>query len=78
MENYATATWKIVKTGVLIEAVLDVESTKGWLGACVVSVHTSKAAELEQKCYDEADRRAKEAGVRLERLTQITASHMSL
>ena len=75
MKNYAIATYKIVKMGVLAEAILEVDSSNGWLGACVVSAPVSRLGELEKMCYEEADRRAQQAGVRLERLTQISTSN---
>lgn len=64
----ATATYHIVKIGPVVEAVLDVESTSGWLGCCVITARdVSQIAEL---AYTEADRRATAAGHRLERLSQ--------
>lgn len=68
MENYARATWKIVKVGRINEAILDVDSSKGWLGCALI---TSKCLDaLQSLCYAEAESRAARVGLRLEQLQQ--------
>jgi hypothetical protein len=66
MQNAAFATFQIIKTSPHIEAIVDVESTKGWLGAC--RVYAPRNGDIQTVAYNEADRRAEAHGLTLQYL----------
>jgi len=66
MNNAAFATFQIIKTSPHIEAIVDVESTSGWLGAC--RVYAPRHGDIQNAAYNEADRRAKAHGLTLQSL----------
>jgi hypothetical protein len=70
MTNSAFATYftrsTILNGRKVIEIILDVESTKGWLGAC--ALHTLDRSKVQELAYNEADRRATAQGLTLQYL----------
>lgn len=68
MQKRAVAYYEILNARAdIVEAYLDVESSRGWLGGCIIYGRRDK---IQQIAYTEADRRATAAGHRLERLVR--------
>jgi hypothetical protein len=66
MNNAAFATYQVLKTAPHIEAYLDIESTNGWLGGCIV--FAPRHGDIQNAAYNEADRRAQAHGLTLQSL----------
>jgi hypothetical protein len=76
MEKYAVATYEIVKLGVVVEAILDIESSAGWLGCCIIS--SKNIDEIRSLCLAEAERRAAAVGLKLDRLSEKSSSFRNM
>ncbi len=50
----ANVSYRIVKTGVVMEAVLTIHAPSGWIGFGIASAPIAKYAELEQECIETA------------------------
>lgn len=68
MNAYATYSTRstIINGRKAIEISVDVESTHGWLGGCVL--HTFDRSKAQDMAYNEADRRATAQGFTLQSL----------